>query len=33
MSDWLDEILWDERGLVPAIAQEQGTGGCSCSPT
>lgn len=21
MSDWLDEVSWDERGLVPAIAQ------------
>ncbi len=27
MSDiWLDEVAWDERGLVPAIAQEAGTG-------
>ena len=26
MSDsWLDEIKWNEDGLVPAIAQEQGT--------
>lgn len=24
--DWLDEIKWDERGLVPAIAQEHDTG-------
>jgi phosphoribosyl-AMP cyclohydrolase len=24
--DWLDAIKWDDRGLVPAIAQEQGTG-------
>jgi phosphoribosyl-AMP cyclohydrolase len=23
---WLDEILWDERGLVPAIAQDAVTG-------
>lgn len=27
MSDaWLDAIKWDDRGLVPAIAQETGTG-------
>jgi len=27
MSDnWLDEIKWTEEGLVPAIAQETGTG-------
>lgn len=27
MSDaWLDAIEWDAQGLVPAIAQEQGTG-------
>ena len=25
-NDWLDEIKWDENGLVPAIAQESGTG-------
>lgn len=24
--DWLDAIKWDEMGLVPAIAQEAGTG-------
>jgi len=24
--DWLDEIKWDAQGLVPAIAQETGTG-------
>ena len=24
--DWRDRINWDERGLVPAIAQESGTG-------
>ncbi|VAW77942.1 Phosphoribosyl-AMP cyclohydrolase [hydrothermal vent metagenome] len=24
--DWLDEIKWTEEGLVPAIAQETGTG-------
>jgi phosphoribosyl-AMP cyclohydrolase len=24
--DWLDEIKWDRDGLVPVIAQEQGTG-------
>jgi phosphoribosyl-AMP cyclohydrolase len=23
---WLDDIKWDEKGLVPAIAQETGTG-------
>ncbi|MBL3589482.1 MAG: phosphoribosyl-AMP cyclohydrolase [gamma proteobacterium endosymbiont of Lamellibrachia anaximandri] len=23
---WLDNIKWDEQGLVPAIAQEKGTG-------
>lgn len=23
---WLDEIKWDKEGLVPAIAQETGTG-------
>ncbi len=23
---WLDSIKWDEQGLVPAIAQEKGTG-------
>jgi phosphoribosyl-AMP cyclohydrolase len=23
---WLDEINWDANGLIPAIAQEQGTG-------
>ena len=26
MKPWLDEVLWDDRGLVPAIAQEIGTG-------
>ena len=25
-SAWLDEIKWDKDGLVPAIAQETGTG-------
>jgi phosphoribosyl-AMP cyclohydrolase len=25
-SDWLEQIKWDEKGLVPAIAQETGTG-------
>ena len=25
-NDWLEEVKWDERGLVPAIAQEHGTG-------
>ncbi len=24
--DWLDEVNWDERGLVPVIAQEAATG-------
>jgi phosphoribosyl-AMP cyclohydrolase len=24
--DWLDAIKWDSQGLVPAIAQEHGTG-------
>jgi phosphoribosyl-AMP cyclohydrolase len=24
-TDWLDHVRWDERGLVPAIAQEAGT--------
>lgn len=24
--DWLDEVKWDERGLVPAIAQEASSG-------
>jgi phosphoribosyl-AMP cyclohydrolase len=23
---WLDEVAWDEHGMVPAIAQEAGTG-------
>lgn len=23
---WLDEVAWDEHGLVPAITQEAGTG-------
>ena len=23
---WLDEVQWDDKGLVPAIAQETGTG-------
>ena len=26
MDTWLDDIKWDEDGLVPAIAQETGTG-------
>jgi phosphoribosyl-AMP cyclohydrolase len=26
MKNWLDEIRWNEQGLVPAIAQEVGTG-------
>ena len=25
MADWLDEIKWDNDGLVPAIAQEEGS--------
>ena len=25
-SHWLDEIKWDEKGLVPAIAQDYQTG-------
>ncbi len=26
MSNWLDNIKWDAQGLVPVIAQEQGSG-------
>lgn len=26
MSDWLDIIKWDDQGLVPAVAQEAGSG-------
>ncbi len=26
MADWLSAVHWDEKGLVPVIAQEQGTG-------
>ena len=26
MNNWLDDIKWDKDGLVPAIAQETGTG-------
>jgi len=26
VNTWLDEIKWDDDGLVPAIAQETGTG-------
>jgi phosphoribosyl-AMP cyclohydrolase len=26
VSDWLDEVKWDEDGLVPAIAQDAETG-------
>lgn len=26
MSDWLDQIKWNEDGLVPAIAQDEETG-------
>ena len=25
-SGWLDEVQWDENGLVPAIAQDAGSG-------
>jgi phosphoribosyl-AMP cyclohydrolase len=25
-TQWLDEVLWDEQGLVPAIAQDAKTG-------
>jgi phosphoribosyl-AMP cyclohydrolase len=25
-ADWLEQINWNEEGLVPAIAQEKGTG-------
>ncbi len=24
--DWLNQVKWDDKGLVPVIAQEQGTG-------
>jgi len=24
--NWIDELKWDAQGLIPAIAQEQGTG-------
>ena len=26
MKSWLDDIKWDEKGLVPAIAQDHDTG-------
>ena len=26
MTDWLDEIAWNDDGLVPAIAQDQSSG-------
>lgn len=26
MTDWLDEIKWDDQGLLPAIAQDHETG-------
>ena len=26
MSDWLDELQWNEQGLVPAIAQDAASG-------
>ena len=25
MTDWLDAVQWDERGLLPVIAQERGS--------
>lgn len=25
MTDWLDDVKWDAHGLIPAIAQEQGS--------
>ena len=26
MTDWLDEVSWDDRGLLPAIAQDYRSG-------
>lgn len=26
MSDWLDQVKWDENGLIPAIAQDHQSG-------
>ncbi len=26
---WLDDVRWNEHGLVPAIAQDAARGGCS----
>jgi len=26
MSDWLDEVHWNEQGLVPAVAQDAASG-------
>ena len=26
MTDWLDEIKWDDKGLVPAIVQDHASG-------
>jgi len=26
VNDWLDEVKWNEAGLVPVIAQEEGSG-------
>ncbi len=26
MTNWLDEVKWDDKGLVPVIAQEQVSG-------
>lgn len=26
MTDWLDEVKWDDQGLVPAVAQDFKTG-------
>lgn len=25
-TDWLDELKWDDKGLIPAIAQDESTG-------
>lgn len=25
-NDWLDELKWDDKGLIPAIAQDDATG-------
>ena len=26
MSEWIDEVPWDEQGLIPAVAQESSSG-------